>query len=136
MSQQDILENLLKRVARLERGLSSQQVQVPVYRILNPNTPSQITSNQNNYDPGDYDLLWLDTDASRNITGFQGGVSGRVLWICNIGTNNIVITHNDASSSSGNRVICPAAANVTLVTRRSALLIYKDTNNWRMFYSS
>lgn len=139
MSEQDILEQMMRRMNQLENDLRRVESQVPLYQIWNTNSPAQITANQNNYDPGDYAVLWLSTDASRNITGFQGGTEGRPLWIYNAGAQNIVMIHNSALSDTTNRIACPAAADITLATRRSCLLIYRavsPTSPWRMFYSS
>jgi hypothetical protein len=57
-------------------------------------SPTQITSNQNDYNPTGLrtaSLLRLSTDASRNITSIQTGSSGRVILINNVSSFNIVI---------------------------------------------
>src|SRR4249919_1187083 len=44
-------------------------------------SPSQITSNQNDYNPASLSTastLRLNSDASRDITGLQGGADGRI----------------------------------------------------------
>jgi hypothetical protein len=53
-------------------------------------SPTQITSNQNDYNPGSLSVasvLRLSSDASRNITGILAGASGRILKIVNVGSN-------------------------------------------------
>jgi len=59
--------------------------------FLTENTPAQITGDQNNYATGGYDVLRLDTDASRTVTGLADGVNGRRLTLANIGSNNLVL---------------------------------------------
>lgn len=135
MSQQDILENILKRLGRLESQATGLQAQLPLFTILNVNEPAQITANQNNYDPGDYDLLHINTDASRTITGFTGGVEGRVLIIHLIGTNNVVLANLSASSDVGNRIVTQSGANLTITPRNAVFMVYRDTQ-WRILFSS
>src|SRR5262245_23374625 len=55
-------------------------------------SPSQITSNQDDYNPtglSTASTLRLSTDASRNITGLQGGADGRIITVVNVGSQNI-----------------------------------------------
>ncbi len=97
------------------------------------NTPAQITAAQNNYAIGNYTVLRLSTDASRNITGFTGGFQGRILIIINVGAQNIVLVNNSGSSSTGNKIITGTGADVTLATTTSALLYYDKTSAvWRI----
>ncbi len=56
-------------------------------------SPSQITANQNDYNPtglSTASVLRLSSDASRDITGLQAGADGRLMIIHNVGSNNIV----------------------------------------------
>lgn len=133
MSQQDIIEELIKKVETLEKDLKNAVSQNPLYTILNVNTPPQITANQNNYDIGNYDLLRLSTDASHNITGFSGGVAGRLLYVTVVSTTAVVFVDNSALSSVGNRILCPTAGtNVTMVNRDSAIFVYDGVStSWR-----
>jgi len=69
-------------------------------------SPSQITSNQNDYNPASLaaaSSLRLSTDASRSITGIQAGAAGREITLFNIGSNNIVLKNADSGSTAGNR---------------------------------
>lgn len=102
-------------------------------------SPVQITANQNDYSPTNFDeaaVLRLNTDASRTITGFDASVKsgdGDVLTIINIGSFDIVLAHNSTNSLAANRMNL-GGSNVTLTPGMSFTLIYDDTSNiWRPF---
>lgn len=102
---------------------------------LGASTPTQITGDQNNYDPGDAGILRLSTDATRTITGISGGAAGRVLYIVNEGTTVIRFAINSGSSSAANRMIHPDSANFKpassydLLAGRIIQLIYDGTDS-------
>lgn len=95
--------------------------------------PSQITADQNNYNPAGLSTasqLLLDTDASRTITGLSGGAAGRLISIVNIGSNNLVLANESASSTANNRF--GFGADITLASKQSVLLQYESTGTrWR-----
>lgn len=96
-------------------------------------SPAQITANQNDYNPpglSTASVLRMSSDASRTITGLAGGVDGRVLTILNVGTNPIVLSNQDASSTTANRFAF--GINVTLAADQTAAVIYDATSQrWR-----
>lgn len=94
--------------------------------------PAQITADQNNYDAGSIGLVTLSSDASRTITGFSGGVNGKLKYILNTGANNIVLAHQSTSSSAANRIISPTGSNITLAQHKAATLLYEGVthNRW------
>ena len=100
-------------------------------------SPSQITSNQNNYNPTDLNkasVLRLDTDASRNLTGLQGGWDGRTIVIHNVGSNDLVLTDEDSNSTAANRF--SLAGDLTLSADQSAIIQYDATSSrWRSLTS-
>ncbi len=97
-------------------------------------SPSQITANQNNYNPSGLSgavQLRLSTDASRNLTGIAGGADGRLLLITNITSADLVLTSEDALSTAGNRFLF-AGGDRTLTADESVLLRYDGTSSrWR-----
>ena len=97
-------------------------------------SPSQITSNQNDYSPtglSTASVLRLNTDAARTLTGLAGGSDGRVILIHNTGTNDLVLSDEDVLSTAANRFAL--ASNVTLAADQSAMLQYDSTSSrWRM----
>lgn len=101
--------------------------------ILKEVTLAQITANQNDYELGIGSMFRLSSDASRTITGFHGGVSGEGMIIVNVGSNNIVLANQSASSGAINRIITGTGANITLSADDVALLFYDSvTERWRV----
>lgn len=102
-------------------------------------SPAQITSDQNDYNPTGFNnggspagasILRLNSDASRNVTGLVGGVSGRLLIISNVGSNAIVLKDEDAGSTAANRFAF--ASDFTLNADQSLTLWYDATSSrWR-----
>ena len=99
-------------------------------------SPSQITSNQNDYNPGSVicataDTLILSSDASREVTGLAGGVSGCEVLLVNSGSNPIVLKDSAAGSTAGNRF--STGADISLAASQAARFIYQagSTNKWR-----
>jgi len=101
-------------------------------------TPAQITSNQNDYPTTGYDTLRLSTDASRDITGFANPLSGKPLIIMNVGSFNIVLKNQNASSSGANRMILGnAGTDVTILPNDCVTLLYDSTTTrWRLISKS
>lgn len=98
-------------------------------------TPSQFTSNQNNYSlSATAAVLRVSTDASRNLTGIANSGTmqdGRVLTIVNVGSNNIVLTTEDTNSTAANRFAL-GESNVTLKASESLTVWYDtSTDRWR-----
>jgi len=96
-------------------------------------TPSQITADQNDYNPTNLatsSVLRISTDASRNITGLQGGSDGRLIWVYNVGSFAAVLKDESASSTAANRF--GFGADLTLGSKQGAALIYDSTGQrWR-----
>jgi len=99
-----------------------------------PLTPSQLNADQNNYSPGVARYYRLSTDASRTITGLSvSQVDGLEAEIWNVGSNNLVLAHQSASSTAANRFICTGAADITLAADEITLLRYDATSSrWRV----
>ncbi len=97
-------------------------------------TPSQLTANQNNYNPTGLSsaaVLRLSSDASRNITGIYGGAEGREIVILNVGSQNVVLKNADAGSDAANRF--SIGADITLAGGGQGVVIWYDavTSTWR-----
>lgn len=97
-------------------------------------TPAQITANTDDYAPTGHATALrfrLSTDASRNLTGLQGGTDGREVLIANVGAFDLVLVH-DATSTAANRFFLPNSANLTLNPNDSVRLWYDITSaRWR-----
>lgn len=97
-------------------------------------SPSQITANQNDYNPGIGWFFRLTSDASRNLTGWTAGQDGQVIEIWNVGSNNIVIQDESSTTAStaANRFLTTTAADLTLTPKKCAKARYDGTSSrWR-----
>lgn len=95
-------------------------------------TPAQITSNQDDYDPGDATFYRLDADAARTITGISNGSSGRHLILVNVGSFNITLENQSLSSIAVNRFITGTGADVVLAPDERVEATYDAvTERWR-----
>lgn len=103
------------------------------FRLSGDISPSQITSNQNDYSPTGLStatVLRLTSDASRNITGIAGGADGRVLVLFNVGSFDIVLKDASGSSTAANRLAF--GADLTISASKSVTLQYDSTSSrWR-----
>lgn len=103
-----------------------------------PRRPSQITADQNNYNPGGTSkYLHLNTDASRTLTGMTftaAQVDGQEHVIVNVGSNNLVLANESASSTAANRFKNSTGADITLSASQAADLHYDGTQSrWLVF---
>lgn len=119
--------------------IGGKQTDDPGVLVSIPYTPAQITADQNNYNPGAGGWYYrLDSDASRNITGLSvGQTNGYPCEIWNVGSNNIVLVHQSASSSTANRFINATGADITLASGEMAFLRWFTLENsssggWRV----
>lgn len=88
-------------------------------------TVSQWTSDQNNWTPTDtIHRVSTDNDA-RKLTGValttaNGGV--QTVFLVNVGSNDLVLAHEDAGSSSANRLLNDTGGDITLEPNQIAFL--------------
>ena len=96
-------------------------------------SPAQITANQNDYEFEDAAIVYrLSTDASRTITGFLEPISEKMMVIVNVGSSDLILADQNASSAAVNRIITTTGADVTLGADASAILWYDGvTERWR-----
>lgn len=93
-----------------------------------PLSPAQITADLNDYNPGVARIYRLSTDAARTVTGLAiSQVNGQEFVVFNVGSNNLVLSHQNASSTAANRFICTGAADITLAADEAALFWYDGT---------
>jgi hypothetical protein len=97
-------------------------------------SPSQITASQNNYNPGEGDIFRLDSNAARDITGLVARSNGDAILLVNVGSHNITLKHESASSDAANRMTVPWAGDYVLAgAGGAALLVYfTASNRWRV----
>lgn len=135
--QDDLLMRLVKDVNDIRSLLKRTVANLPLYDISNENTPAQLLANQNDYVPGNFDVLRLASDQARTITGFRGGVKGRFLRLFNVGLYEITISHRSGSSALGNRVRSATGFDIVL-NSGGELVLYYDiaTSEWISSYAS
>jgi hypothetical protein len=97
-------------------------------------SPPLITANTNNYNPTDLNLvniLRLSSDANRNLTGLVSQENGRNIIIFNVGSFNIVLVNESASSTAANRF--STSANATLAPNEGCTIWYDGiSSRWRI----
>lgn len=102
-----------------------------LYRI----SPTQISATTHNYAPTNcatFSLWDLTSDASRSITGIDsttcagGSAVNRVIVLCNVGAQNIVLEDDDAGSNAENRFALQA--DETLSPDECITLVYDAAN--------
>lgn len=101
-------------------------------------TPAQFAANQNNYTEeggNSHGFLRWRSDASRDVTGLSiSQTDGEVHLIVNVGSNNIVLKHQDVNSTDVHRFLCSTGADITLAPDQAADVIYDGTTQrWRVF---
>lgn len=97
-------------------------------------SPSQITSNQNDYAPTSFStaaILRLSTDASRTLTGLAGGADGRYLLISNVGSYDIVLAAESSSSTAANRFALGSTLTLSASGGTVALVYDGTSSRWR-----
>lgn len=102
-----------------------------------PLSPSQLTGDVNNYAPATGNSMrqvWrLDSDASRTITGIAVQQEDDTQLVINIGSNDIVLADENASSTATNRMISPTGVDLTLGPNEYAYLWHDNvTDRWRI----
>jgi hypothetical protein len=104
-------------------------------------TPSQITSNQDDYNPpswttgaapGSASIMRLSSDAAHNITSLQGGFVGRLAIIANVGSFTITLKNDDgATGTAANRF--SLNADRAILAGQAVFLYYDGTlSRWKL----
>lgn len=91
-------------------------------------SPSQITSNQNDYNPagiGSASVLNLSSDTLRSVSGLAGGAEGRVVALINTGSQIISLLNENALSTAANRF--SFGSDMTVCGKQAVLLRYDGT---------
>ena len=101
--------------------------------ILERSDPTQLTANTNNWAlDEDYSNFYVDADAARNVTGIDGGVDGRFIFLHNDGSFDITLKHQDALSDADNRFLFSTGLDIILGGGDSIELVYDSvTARWR-----
>lgn len=98
---------------RLDDQESQQVRDILTKSDISQASPLQVTADQDDYSLPDGELIRFSTDAARTITGFAGARAGLIM-VTNVGSNNLIIANDSASSAAENRLLIPNGVNITL----------------------
>lgn len=87
-----------------------------------------LTEGVNDYSlSSSYKIFNLRTSESLNLTGIAAPSSGRrVVWLKNVGDEDLVVKHQSASSGAANRITTHTGSDITLTTGQILALVYDD----------
>lgn len=110
------------------------------FYLLNPVTPSALASGStNDYNPGSIGSRAIyrltANSANSTLTGFISAPTGYMVYIMNIQTTagNIILSHQNASSSANNRIITPGEVSLSIPPGGAATLRYDGAvSRWRI----
>jgi hypothetical protein len=96
-------------------------------------SPAGMAATENDYAGAAGSFARLTPNAAGTaITGFAGGVDGRVLTIVNLGNPNVTLLHEDGGSVAGNRIITKGGGAIVIPSDGILSLIYDATAaRWR-----
>lgn len=108
------------------------QIQLQGETLLNGVlTTSSLGSDQNDFDVAGANYVRINTSTAINITGFAGGVAGRVVLLHNVSSNPVTLTNADTGSSAGNRA--DIGENYTIRSKHCAAIQYDGVDSrWRL----
>jgi len=91
-----------------------------------------LNADANDYAAGDgANVLRLTASTAVNITGIAGGSAGRILFLYNVGSNNITLANANTSSSAANRF--DIGKDFTIRASHGAAIQYDATSSrWRI----
>lgn len=120
-------------VTRALRELSPLTVRTADPTIVD--SPTLSAGENNDYALG-ADVVTVRTTpnaAGSSFTGFAGGSATRTIRVVNLGSADLTLKHQDASSAEANRIITPDATDWVLAATDVADLEYDDvTDRWRV----
>jgi hypothetical protein len=100
---------------------------------LSVTSPAQITASQNNYSSFARGVNRFTTSAAVELTGMTSGQHGEVRVLVNVGATNLVIKHQNASSTDVHRFIVPWAGDLVVTGNASVVCLYDaTTQRWRV----
>lgn len=126
--QDELLFRLLKDINDIRSALRRVTANLPLFDIANENTPAVLAANQDDYVPGNYDILRLSSSLNVSITGIANGKKGRRLQIFNVGSYSITLSHQSASSTASNRFKFVNNSDFIIPPDGNALIYYDNTS--------
>ena len=97
-------------------------------------SPTQLTANTNDWAPTNLataSVIRASTDAARDLTGLTGGSDGRIIILLNVGSFDLTLKDESASSTAANRFALDA--DKVMGADAGVILIYDSTSSrWRL----
>lgn len=103
----------------------------PILNIVS--RPATLTATVNNYAHNNADIIYLNADANRIITGLASATDGTVKLLINSSLYTITLDHQDTNSNPENRFMVPFGSDYVLQPGYSITIVY-DSNalRWRI----
>lgn len=103
----------------------------PILNVVS--RPATLTANVNNYAHNNADIIYLNADANRIITGLASSVDGAVKLLINKSLYTITLDHQDTNSNPENRFMVPFGSDYVLQPGYSITVVYdSDALRWRV----
>lgn len=125
--QGETLRQLVQEVLKLKKWQRDVTGDSPLFDIANEHTPDALGGDQNDYDPGYYDVLRMNATQDVSITGIAKGKKGRFLEFYNISAYNITLAYESAASVAANRIVNATGMNIRLFPNARIRLYYDST---------
>lgn len=93
-------------------------------------SPSSVATDRNDWNATGFPaarVIRATASAPINVSGIVPTFDNRRLLLINVGSNNLTLTHESASSAAANRFLCPASTAVVLTPNASVELFYDAT---------
>jgi hypothetical protein len=104
--------------------------------IAYPSYTVSLAANQNDYSLKSHVFNRINCTSACSITGIAPNAStgsahedGRMIRIYNVGTANLTLSHNSASSAAANRMFSSTGADIVIAPNQYVEAIYDATNN-------
>lgn len=100
---------------------------------LSIRTVAPIVADQDDFGTGTTVVQRISSTVPIDITGFAGGVDGRMIIILNWNVQLITLKHLDVGSASANRMQLPGSADIVLSQNDAVTMFYEAVNaKWQL----
>jgi len=123
-----VIHELVRRTLDLETWRRNVVAgDIPLFDIANEHAPATLSADQNNYDPGFYDVLRINAFLDVSITGISKGKKGRFLEFYNVSSYKISLPYESVLSIAANRIINSSGEEIVLFPTARVRLYYDST---------
>jgi hypothetical protein len=122
---QSVLQRLVRETESLKKRVRELEADIPLFDVSNEFTPDTLSATENDYDPGNYDIIRLTLAQDSTITGISGGKKGRYLELYNAaGGFLLTIPSESTGSVEADRVVTPSGQDIVVFPKARAKLYY------------